>query len=115
MLVHKNLLQQEHLVAGTNKADGPTRQAGQQGRWANMAGGPTWQVGQQGRWANKAGGPTRQVGQQGRWAGSTEVPTLTANIFVAATNRTNIDKKAVLSGNGLDHFWIFAPMKHSLP
>jgi hypothetical protein len=54
-----------------NKAGGPTRQVGQQGRWTTWQVGQqgrwtTWQVGHQGRWVNKAGGPTRQVGQQGR-------------------------------------------------
>ncbi len=53
---------------------------------------------QQGRQANKAGGPTRQAGLQGRWADKTVgltigVPALTANIFAAATNRTNIYNK----------------------
>ncbi len=59
----------------------------------DQAGGPTRQVGKQGRWANNAGGPTRQVGQQGRRAESIDVPALTANIFVVATNRTNIRNK----------------------
>ncbi len=68
-------------------------QVGQQGRWANKAGGPTRQVGQQGRWANKAGGPTWQVGEQGSRAGLIDVPALTSNIFVAATNRTSIHNK----------------------
>jgi len=35
----------------------------------------------------------RKVGQQGRRVGSVDVPTLTANIFAAAANRTNIDNK----------------------
>ncbi len=37
----------------------------------------------QGSWANKAGGLTMQAGQ------AIEVPALSANVFAAATNRTN--------------------------
>ncbi len=33
---------------------------------------------------------SRQVGQQGRRAGLIDIPALTANIYVAATNWTNI-------------------------
>ncbi len=36
---------------------------------------------------------TRQVGEQGWLARSLDVPALTANICVAATNRTNIHTK----------------------
>jgi hypothetical protein len=32
---------------------------------------------------------TRQTGQQGMWARSIDVIALTANIFVAVTNKTN--------------------------
>jgi hypothetical protein len=53
------------LVTGTNKAGGTTRQVG----WF------------------------RQAGLQGRWVRSIDVPALTANIFAAATNRTNIHKR----------------------
>ncbi len=55
-------------------------------------------VGQQLRWANKAGGPTWQVGQQGRQAKSIDGPALTAHIFAAATNRTNINNKTGNTG-----------------
>ncbi len=48
---------------------------------------------QAGRLANKAGWQIRQAGQQGRQADRTGWPTLSANIFVAATIRTNIHNK----------------------
>ncbi len=53
------------LVAGTNKASGPTNQAGQ----------------------------VTLVGQQGRWAGWIDAPAITANNFAAATNITHIHSK----------------------
>ncbi len=40
---------------------------------------------------------TRQASWQGRWAGSIDVPALNANIFVAATSRTNIHNKKGVS------------------
>jgi hypothetical protein len=75
------------------KTGGPTRQAGLQGRRAYMAGGPTRQSCLQGRRAYKAGRPTRQAGLQGRQAGLNDLLALTANMFVAATNITNINSK----------------------
>jgi hypothetical protein len=42
-----------------NKAGGPTRQTGQQGRWAGQQGSQANKAGGQ---ANKAGRPTRQTG-----------------------------------------------------
>jgi len=38
---------------------------------------------------NKSGGPTRQ----GRWVGLNNVPTLTVNIYAAATNKVNINNQ----------------------
>jgi hypothetical protein len=68
----------------------------------------TRQAGQQGKRANKAGGPTRQADQQGRQARSIDVPTLTANVFAVATNRTNKTKQGRLAGS------ISSPPKYSL-
>ncbi len=38
---------------------------------------------------NKAGWLTRQAGRRSIWAGWIDVPTLTANIFIIATNSIN--------------------------
>jgi hypothetical protein len=47
------------------------------------------------------GRETRQVGRQGSRAWSIDVPALTANIFSAATNTTNIHNKADSMRHGL--------------
>jgi hypothetical protein len=76
---------------------------GKQGRRANKAGGQTRQAGKQGRRANKAGKQTRQAGKHGRQANmagrlvSIDVPTLAANSFAAATNRTDKAKQGRLA------------------
>jgi len=46
----------------------------------------------------------RQTGQQGRRAGSVDVPALAANIFAAATDRTDNTKQGRLAdrAGGLD-------------
>ncbi len=73
-----------------------TRLAGQQGWQATKAGRPPRLAGKQGGQANKAGKQKRQAGQQGRQVWPINVPALTANIFAAATYRTNIHNKKVV-------------------
>jgi len=83
---HK-VLSQNKAGRQAAKADRSTRQAGRQGRQADKAGmPPTRRAGQQGE-------QTAKAGTQGRQAGSIDVPTLTGNIFAAATNKTNIHNR----------------------
>jgi hypothetical protein len=64
------------LVADLNKSGRPILQAD----WPSLQ-------------ARKGRQKGRQAGQQGRLSMLIDVPSLTANIFVSAANRTNIDNK----------------------
>ncbi len=68
-------------VADTKKAGRPMRQSSQWGRQANETGRPMMQAG--------------QLDRQAKWSRQARliVPALSANIFTAATGRTNIHNK----------------------